>query len=420
MLDQLFSGGECQPGLFHVAPQHAATLRAQGIDDDVCTHGWNTTSPVGLRLLLEPPVEHVNSDHPHPEPTVEMLSMGDYKANTHVETAVITKNGQLFGAGLDPSIRRAVTRARLDQEPPEPPPYQFTASSDPYPSANSSLLLAEEGPVVGARPKEPTVVSGAAKAGKSTVVAMMLAARRDTPAIWLAGEAKETTHRTLGTAGAHRVLVGPLPTTRRQIEQASKLALDHQPEIAVLDPYGIAAATWGYDANHEETAAKVLHRLHEIVGEIPVIIITHDRKSGEHSRSGPALDRPRGSSALVGYAGIVHHVTKTGDGRHQVRTIGYRYGENPAPWTYDRAMGCWLAATPAEKKTDQILAVLEDADEPMSCRQLGAEIGGGRSLRPTVKDLEQLAAEGLVHKVTGGRGSGHRWAFGPATPATLL
>lgn len=413
MLD--LTGQPCQGNLYHVSPRQAAILRAAGLDDSICDHGWPVTGAEGLPYLLEE-VPLPTTDTLEAPTVTELSQPGLVKLNSAM-TSELYRNGRLVGPPHDDSVRHAIRDHILGKEPPEPVVERIRAADAPEP-VTASLLLAEEGPVVGADPAAPTLVSGPAKAGKTTVVAGMLGARRAVSAVWIAGEGKKWTWHQLHRSGAHRATIYDLPVGK-SITKTAELVAEDAPELAVLDPYGIAASVWGYDTNHDTTASAILRRVQEIVGPIPVIIIAHDRKSGEQDRSGPLLDRPRGSSALVGLCSVIHRVTTAGDGRSQVRTIGYRYGPTPPPWTFDLAAGKWLAAPAGAAKAERILVVLEAADAPVSCRQIGSELGGGRAGRVTVRELERLAAEGLTHKA-GSRNGAPLWAFGAPPVDTLL
>ena len=405
-------GSVCQPGLFHLALDQYTTLVSAGLDPPECDHRLYVTDTEGLQVLLAGAPSQ-DDDQLDP-PTITPLSNGLLKLNSSVPAELYTKDGRLVGPAHDARTRHAIRDYLLGVEPPETP-LQILLAAEAARPITASLLVAEVGPVMATDPLAPTLISGPTKVGKTSAAAAMLAARKDVPAIWLTGEGIHWTHQRLHESGAHNVTIAAIPRDRRGTKALGAVVEDLKPEIAVLDPYSIAAVNWGYDTNHDTTAGAVLQRVREITGKIPTIIVAHDRKSSEHDRAGALVDRVRGSGALPGVASVILRVTKIDNVTAQVRTIGFRYGPTPPPWTLDLATLEWSSASRADVQRSKILTVLERALEPMSCRQISTEIGA----RVNISDLDQLTAEGHVHK-SGERQGWPLWSDGPPQPQGLF
>ena len=109
----------------------------------------------------------------------------------------------------------------------------------------------------------------------------------------------------------------------------------------------------------------IIARLHDLCGQIPTVILAHNRKQTD----GSAIDQIRGTGAIAGKGGIVHTV-KGAEGIAEVRNLAYRDGPTFAPWTLDLATGEWNTAPPTVTDADRVLEGLRDIGGPATVRDI--------------------------------------------------
>ena len=194
------------------------------------------------------------------------------------------------------------------------------------------------------------------------------------------------------------VRIAPIPTGT-QWDQARAAIAAHHPTIAILDPLVEAVTAWGLESNADTTPATVINRIHDLCGQIPTVILAHNRKQTD----GPAIDQIRGTGAIAGKGGIVHTV-KGAEGIAEVRNLAYRDGPTTAPWTLDLATGQWSAAKPTVTDADRVLDGLRDIGGPATVR----DIETASKVKAPGDILTTLLDGGTVHQ-HGGYNGHKRW-----------
>ena len=178
----------------------------------------------------------------------------------------------------------------LQAEPAEP--FTLINPADAETEEEAEALLDGTGGIsLYADPAAPTVIAGPPKAGKTSVIVAALAARPDMRTLILAGEGLRWIRRRVATWHPQpgNVRLATIPTDS-QHDRARAAISEFSPHLVVLDPFVEAVALWSLEANSDTTPGIIVNRLHDLAGEVPIIIAAHNRKTGA---GGPPLDQIR-------------------------------------------------------------------------------------------------------------------------------
>ena len=242
-------------------------------------------------------------------------------------------------------------------------------------------------------PSAPTVVGGAAKAGKSQAVVAMLSAHPDKRVWYLAAEGTDWIDYLITKRHPNpgNCRVGTVPN-----DSALSDIREWPADIVVIDPVTLFAAALGLDTNSDVTPGQILGHVQRYTGAVSTIMVAHHRKEP----GGNDLDRIRGTGALGGLAGLVWEVTLPKDSSTtRVRAIAYRNGPPPQGWHLDLGSGDWTTGSPdssQEEVRDAICDALHKAGKATSVRDLRNALERRHRKRINSEVLHEMCAEKMV------------------------
>lgn len=253
----------------------------------------------------------------------------------------------------------------------------------------------------------PNLIYGAAKTGKTWITIALSVALADWHPLVIATEGLFVWRRRLNETfrrDCHPLLIGGASVDPEEIARLAKEADKYGTGVVVVDVLRPFLSRIGTSENDSQAIDAVLAHLRPVTEGRVVVLVHHEGKDGERG--------PRGSSALIDVAGAVFQVEESLNGGLAMLTPKlWRNGPLDDQPTLSIHLGsrgslqvrrCGEGDRHAQhNRCTEILHAMREIGAPASLRDIRARVKGLKGEKPTIADLQYLAAVDKVHSHRG-------------------